>query len=785
MDQASREELITHIAAGDIRRAGRLLIPELIAADVRRHEAHRFGELIEGVWWSQLADAEKMDHTVAMVQRVMHQSRRHGLLPEVLGYIRIVCEEAWELSWDHRPITRVIDSTRPMWEAPQDCTPEERAALGALWLLHHELKTETANSVGSLAHLVSAAEAGRCHAARVKELSDDLDRLALRSWLVDLAEETGNRLGALATAAAAAAASLRPDSGSLPPSLGEAVGALEVAERDERIAPEAASELRSHRAALRRLQEAADQDWLRVDEGTITHVFPFGLRTDSHTELIEAVKSHGSRWSLAGRPLDNAPSSLLLIDDIWRGEDTLNRRYEGTQIDLPEVAVRVCGREYTLEPSIVLSQIGNHHLRFAISLGEEPADGGDTGLLPQEMAALRLLSTPEYGDLQELRQPLDFAPLPQPSAEPGSPGRPGAPADLTPPADPAGWPRLGAFVARCLQDLTENLAAVGIESTLSYRAGMFHVITQIRRASALPGGDPDRARPLTASSELPQLFGASAVCGPLASGVGSIADWALGSPRLGTVVPTAIATDTLLMVNINHTLIASFTAPSFMIASVLEVVDFSVSLEGMFAAWQDELTRLQEEIQAHREHYPNVASMEQAEHHEVDRVIGELEQSHVLLRRYVSGARTSLLFIDSPALVASPVIRQTLNDLLALNPLWSRRAEYTDGAGDALSERYEETIGAWVKRRQDRKEARNRVMVETLLAVVAGIGISGIASLMQEGFGMTGWWNTLWLVLAVVFLAALIGVLAYRWTHTPGRRLGSRAARREAERERR
>lgn len=514
-----------------------------------------------------------------------------------------------------------------------------------------------------------------------------------------------------------------------------------------------------------------------MDAGSVTMVFPFGLRTVDHAAVVAVVKDYGKYWSLVGRDLGNAPSNLLLIDDIWRGEDPLRRRYEGTELELPDLAVSVGGHDFTLRVAVVVSQIGNHHLRVEVDLED---------LLPHEVAAVRMLAAPEYGDLTELGRSLRFA------GEDGEPDREEAGQEDGGPAA-AGWPTLTAFVTETLADLAERIADPeergtpdperGIEAALSFRPGMFHVITRIDRASALSGGDPDRERPLDAGAGIPDLFGAAAVCAPLPSGVGTLADWTIGEPSPGTEVDTDIAPGALLLVHANHTLIAALTAPSFMVTSIRQVVDFSVSLEGMFAAWQDELSRFQISLAPFLAEYAEGFSGEAALS-DIERDVAELEQLNLHLRRVVNAARTSLLFIGSPALVSSPVVRQTLTTLLDLNPVWVRRADFTDSAGAALSDRFEELIRGWDDRRTSRLEARNRVMVETLLAGVAGIGISGLASIMQEGFGMTGWESTVWLIVAVVVLAVLIGVIAYRWIHTtrvPRRRTDPRPTGRHRE----
>lgn len=730
-------DLITTLRTSDLEECGQAVADRLEETGFDGDDLADFRELLEGVWWSRQPDRSGLEGTAAMVRRVAQHAMAHDLLVPVLGYVRRVCEEAWELSWDHTPIERVIAALQ-LPDTRRALTADEQAAQASLTLLLSQIHVESALCVGDPALVADQASTGCDSAATAGELARAAHDPAVQEWLGEIAEDVHEQLAAISSAGLAADRVFSGGTSKTGTTLEEAIERLYRAET-HRYEDDAntASELRAHRVALESLREASGAPWLRVDEGIISHIFPFGIGGVEPAHLVEEIKRHAEFWSLGGQRLGNRPTSLLLIDDIWRGEDPLKRRYEGTQLDLPDVLVQVGQTVHRLNANIVISQIGNHHLKLSLDL---------TDALPHQVASAQMLSMPEYGNLTELGGAVRFD----------------AETSRT-------WSRLVDLVTACLRDVVGHLRRDGHAPRLSFRPGMFHVITQVHRASALAGGSPDDAQPLSTPAELAGLFGAGVLQGPLPSGVGSIADWAVGQPPPPTIIPTAIAVDTQIALTANHTLIASFRAPNFMICSVRAAVDFSVSLEGMFAAWQDELTLFQSQLRAHMLAYPNAKSLEEAEHHQAERVFNELQEQHLALRRFANAARTSLLFIASPALVSSPVVRQTLTALLEANPVWAQRSEFTESAGQALSERYEEIIGGWTTRRAAVQETRNRVMVETLLAVVAGIGISGIASLMQAGFGLSGWWDTIWLVAAVVMTAVLIGVLAYRWTRATRR----------------
>src|SRR5690606_7288819 len=117
---------------------------------------------------------------------------------------------------------------------------------------------------------------------------------------------------------------------------------------------------------------------------------------------------------------------------------------------------------------------------------------------------------------------------------------------------------------------------------LSWRPGMFHVVTTVRQASALPGGRAEEARTLEDAREIPGLFGAQPLCHPLPSGWGSIAPWARYRAPVGTAVHCAgLTDDDVVQVTDNHTLLACFTSADYMVTTVGQAVEFVVSLEGM------------------------------------------------------------------------------------------------------------------------------------------------------------------------------------------------------------
>lgn len=718
----------------EIDEVGLALDSHLAGLGVRTPARERLRELIEGVWWSGGDGDGGRAEVVAVIREVVPAVSGTPAEPLLALYVRTVCEAAWDLTWDHRPLLEVLDAAEEAWAAspPSEHTEAALAVRTAL-ALRSELTLESACSTGDLRSITRAAREG------LRVLEGDLaavDRVPasdLQEHIAELLTDRVAYLGAIEGAAAAAADFLEGTEDRLD----EACAVLRAAEEaDDDHASR--SELRAHRVALERLVAARSEDWLRVDNGSVVCVFPFGLRHADQTQVVDTVKRAGATWSLAGVPLANNPTSLLLVDDVWRGDDPLDRRYEGTQLDLPDLTlVGRGGSDLTARLTITISQLGNHYVR--VELPVEDA-------LPHTLASLVWMAAPEFGDLREVGQHLVLG------------------EDLSHGADQR-WPRLSGLVDRVLCDLVAELERAGLpEVALSFRPGMYHVVTTIREASVLPGGRTDGAVPLDTAGRLPLLFGSQSVCHPIPAGVGSLAFWARYSAPLGEVVDCAGLTDEYILVSENHTLIASFSSPDYMVATVGQAAEFAASLEGMFAAWQDELSHFYLSLA------PHLQALESADDGALETSLATLEHGHLRLRQFLTSARVTLLFIGSPALVTSPVMRSTISQLLDLRPVWLQRTDFTDVAGQALADRVTDQIETWLRRREEaraRREEeaakRNQLRIDTMIAVLTAIGISGVLAMIQTGYDVEQWGSVV-LVVLVLVLAAFVGLASYRWS---------------------
>lgn len=719
---------------------GRALDVELERLGVRESPRARLRELIEGVWWSGGTGEGGRADVVSVVREVIPIVVGDSAEPLLALYIRMVCEEAWELTWDHAPLLEILDAAEASWDgidgaggATSVRESEAAMAVRAMAALRVELQLESACSTGDARRTADVAAHAVRTLNREKSRAAALQPSPLQEYVTDLLTGQLAYVQAVCVAAVAAADFLDGTGDNLDAAI-EHLLQTEAAFDDHT----SLSEIRAHRVALQRLAQARTEDWLRVDDGRVVCLFPFGIRHADQSEVVATVKEHAAQWVLAGAPLENNPTSLLLVDDIWRGDDPLSRRYEGTQLDLPDLHLHGAdGVLLTARVTITISQLGNHYLRVEFPL---------RAAMPHTVAATVWMAAPEYGDLTELGQCFLLE-----GAEP--------------PASGPGWPRLSQLAHRVLKDVVAALQEAGLAGvSLSFRPGMYHVLTTIREASVLPGGDADQARTLDLAARIPTLFGSQSITHPIPAGVGSVAFWARYASPLGALVDCAGLTDEYLLVSENHTLIASFSSPDFMVATVGQAAEFAASVEGMFAAWQDELSDFYLGLR------PHLRRLETGEEVELGEVLSELERGQLRLRQFLTSARVTLLFIASPALVTSPVMRETITQLLNLRQVWVQRADFTDIAGQALADRVNDLIEAWLRRREAERDQRaeetsrrNQLRIDTMLAVLTGIGISGVLALLQTGFDMDRW-GSIVLVVVVLALAAIVGLVSYRWS---------------------
>ncbi|TFV48971.1 hypothetical protein [Blastococcus sp. TF02A-35] len=699
-----------------------------------------------GRWNADRADAEltgeAADALRSAVRLTSGDRTASGLLALCL---RLDCEAAWEVSWEHGPVQAVIDTAL----AARTGTEEHAdAEWGLLALVGREMLVEAAAASGSLRVLAEQATATAVAAAEVAALAAARGGDPIAAHTGEAADAETRYYRAVATAATAAG---RPSGRALDAAVAELADA-ETWFADDDVGR---SELRAHRASLEALREAAGRPALEVSAGTVVHLYPFGLRGVTPGAAVRALRATGQRWTLAGLPVAHVERELPL-NDVWKGNDPLGRQYAGAALVLPDVLLPDGDRDepHRLRVEVRLTELGNHCVRLVMPL----EDAG-----PQALYAAQLRAAPEAGDLREL-------------------GTAVVPAEGA--AGP-GWGRLSDLAADICADLCAQFAEhAGLPTVqVSTRSGAYHVLTRVERAVAVSPDCP--AVPVEDPRELVSLVGGALLGHPVRHGVSAIAEWSGYRPGAATPIDAPGLVEGLVLRTANTTALACPTSPSYMVDAVQEAAEFVATLDGLFAGWQVELAdhyyRINREMERLQEEIARRPAEGDWDLPFLDSTQRDLEAAQHGMQLFVMAARLRLMFITAPSLVTSPVMRTTLDHLLAAAGFDRARADFVGTVEDVVGDRAWALIDSSVRRRQELAEARRREQeavalaqqaedeargrrrMDILLAAVAAVGISGLFSIVQAGYALTGWRSAVLVALAVV-TALATGAITHRLT---------------------
>jgi hypothetical protein len=691
-------------------------------------------------------DGGAAPEATAALRRAVRLAADDPQLSAVLAlYVRHECEAAWEVSWDHTPIRGVIAVACAAAPRTEAATPDTAAPAWALLrLLDRELLVESAAATGGLARLARYAGLAAQAAEAVTALCAPLPADPLVAHLAVTARREVSYYRALSAAAGAADRHARTGAGGLT----EAIVVLAAAEAE--LADDAAcrSELRAHRASLEAMQAAAGRPWVHVTSGSVVYVFPLGLRGTTPGRAVEALRTTGSAWTLAGLPV-TAVATELPLNDVWNGNDPLDRQYAGAAVALPPLLLPdpERGQPHRLHVEVRLTELGNHCVRVEAAL----SDAG-----PQELYAALLRAAPEAADLRELGTPI----VPADGSLLGA------------------WGRLTDLASAITADLCGQFAArAGLPDVqVSTRGGTYHAVLRIEEAgAALPG--TGAVEPIAGPHELLGLVGGALLDHPVRHGVSAVAEWIRYPGGRGTRIEAPGLLDDLLLRSDNTTTIAALATPSYMVDPLQEAAEFVATLDGLFAGWQVELAdhyyRITREMKQLNEEIDRQPAGGGWDDSELDSRQRHLETAQHGMQLFVMQSRLRLMFITAPSLVTSPVMRTTIDHLLGAAGFPQAREDFIGTVDDVVGDRAWSLIDTSVRRRQEaaeeqRREEQNRARrrMDVLLAAVAAVGISGILSILQAGYEVQGWASAV-LAACALLTAAAAGAITHRLTSPP------------------
>ncbi|MFD1214051.1 hypothetical protein ACFQ36_18640 [Arthrobacter sp. GCM10027362] len=690
-------------------------------------------------------------------------------IPMLNIYLWSLCRESWEYSWEVDAIFDIISAARHCSNsrqgeaAPETVSAENGLSLELLNLLEEEIKVEIAAASGSLA----------CHGRQARiteERAAALQSYAARcphNPLVDFAGRNAadERIYYRAVATAAGAADRYISGKHSSAQLVDAITALKTAE-DEVSTDEDASELRAHRRSLECLHEARDRPQLLVENARITYIYPFGLigiTPEQAVQHIRGLEQAPVPWSLAGVVPEGIDHELQL-DDIWMVDDPFHREYGGAAVRLPAIVVPGLSgqRDSTLRPELRFSELGNHVLRIETEIVDAT---------PQDLYAALSRVTAQSADMHRLDAPIHL--------------------ESNDTEDRPKWGKLIYFARSMLRAIPQQEPFSELDVQVSFRTGSYHTLVWIKKARAGLPCREEAARTVEHAAELRSIFGFQTLCNPVSYGPTSVAEWAQLPLGSGLVIQAPQLNDDLVLWNGNNSMVAAFGSPNFQVEGVLELAEFAASLPGLFSAWNRNLAGFIESLRRRRDFFARYLNPERegalegpASRGDIDaadlpnpqavRTLQALKAAQYNLEReafrfqnLIMASRLTLMFMVSPALVTSTVARKTLDELMAAADFEKARRDYVHMVDEVLGDLMRSLTEQVVNRHQElhdehELEAReaNRRKIEILLAGLAGIGLSGLASIVRDGYNMEHE-TAILVVLVVVALVGAICVVVY------------------------
>jgi hypothetical protein len=669
-------------------------------------------------------------------------------LPKVAGqpggvavlilYIKHCVEEAWEISYHFGPLWDTLRATRECvlgWGMPAE--PAEaaltRASLALLTCVDREILAENEMSCGLWLAQAEAAR-GAADAARTAvghAAVAEADHPELAVAIREEAESVIVLYDAVALSARGTHDFLRHGT-----DLAPVIAALAAAERAldgdaDNIGP---SELRAHRFSLLALQEAKDtgRPWLTIQHGLLHYVYPFAVRGSSRGQVVTSVRERARGWAIAGAETAAVHRSLDL-DDVWDGADPLGNRYEGAYIELPEVVLRgLDGTELArLQAQVRFSELGNHCVRFHTEVTNTPA---------ADLYSLMYLAAPEFG-VQEVT----FEAVPAG----------GAPRQVFSRLSELAMAVVGDVCAR----LRESAGADALRATA--RPGTFQLIVAVDAASVTddPGGLGPQTEVMDPAT-LYEAMGSQILARPVPHLIGAPAEW---SRQPAGLEPDALAGELYgghFRRTVNTSVLVCLGSADFVVGTQVTVAEFTASLDGLFEGWQSELAVHYEKTRELMTALDQSGAAPAPSLLRLRQLAGGLEQKKAQLEDFIVETRSTILLLQSPTLLSSPVAADQLRVHMERSGVL-RRADELRARTDEVAH---EQLGAGIERIAVRRAVQQRTKLDILLAVIAAAGISGVIQVLQGGLG-AGSTQALWAVIGVagiVLVAVTLGVWAVR-----------------------
>lgn len=498
------------------------------------------------------------------------------------------------------------------------------------------------------------------------------------------------------------------------------------------------SKLNAHRQALERMQAAQKSDprWMRVDEGRIVYLFPFGVTGLEYGAITSRLRHSFERR--AGSPDLVRPTAILdhftYHADIWEPRLETDKRFDGMEVALPKVRLHV--DEETVEElsaSVRFSPMGVHCLRLERTL---------TDVYPGELHAAMFRAAREHGTI-EVRC---------------------GDSDRT-------WDRLARFA----RDLLVKQLPLQLEADagpdrgrgehtppLEIHRGRSHVLVRVLRASERkhehgPHVGNDGTEMVQDGHRLLTLIGSSVLLHAAPDAKESLWDWVRLADDHSRQIWNQRNQGDLLISTENTTVIAALDAPNFISGDLEAIAEFTACLSGTLAAWNHQLDSYRASVTECIAAYHTPGSDQSSQ-------LEAIKASRTRMLGFESQTRQVISLLHSPSLLRSPSNAAALRRLLSVSGVDEQLVAFETGLGEVMADQSEATLQRWEGDRQQR-------IRDSLTAAVSALSVCAAISIWQAA----GLWTPLWwsAVTAGVALWAVVYV-ARRWVSYYGLRATAR-----------
>ena len=634
-------------------------------------------------------------------------------------WVRQCAWDAWHYTYRFNLLTRSLerfcDAMSEQWGLAEQPDPVVALALRLCDQLCEEIRVEDHLKTGSRLRY------GRALAAAVQGCRDLLDEAESLSGPIAafVAGEVSQRLEYHRQLQAAEHALLEQSRLEYGPNTDEGAARpridLRLLAKHSRLTSYELSKLNALRQALERLQGAQDDGrlWMRVDDGRIVYVFPFGVTGLDFAAMKERLeRGLASGFCGSGKVRPTAVTDhFTAYADIWEPHLAQDKRFDGIELRLPTVRLRV-DEETTeeLRASVRLSPMGVHCLRL-----ERPLEN----VYPSDLHAAMFRAAREHGAIEVACGKSD-----------------------------ATWDRLARFARDViLRQLPEQLASEeGPEDgnpngspPIEIMRGRSRVIVRVLRASERrrefePPHDEDGwiARMAQDGPHLLNLIGASVLTHSAPDAKESLWDWVrLSDDHSERIVNQRNQGDILISTE-NTTVIAALDTPNFISGDLEAIAEFTACLSGTLAAWNHQLDRYRIWVTKCIADYSEPGADRSA-------LLEAMKTERARMLGFESETRQVISLLHSPTLLRSPSNAAALRRLLTVSGVDDQLETFEARLSEVVADQSEATLQRW-------EEDRHQRVRDSTTAAVSALSICALISIWQAAGFLTpqawGWATT-------------------------------------------